>query len=111
MPRLEGEDPANYVRRRGRIARGHCHRQGSWSNLWFTRAIAWDGHLDRPLNGNTWSAVLQNFRGKEWLMQRRASHASASLFAGRTNTRAMHGHVATRWHDGADYARSHVQPM
>ena len=108
LPRLEGEDPDTYVRRRGRAARTLCREQGSWSADWFARAADWDEHLARPRNQNTWSATLRDFRGKDWLMQQRASFASssASLRAGRTGTRAIHGKVQVRWHDGIDYAKS-----
>ena len=100
LPRLDGETPEAYVRRRGRIARRHCHQQGSWSARWFKRAVAWDHHLGRPRNSDTWSAKLRDFRGKAWLQERRA------LFGGRTATRAIHGKVQMRWHDGIDYAGS-----
>ena len=114
LPRLEGEEPDRYVRRRGRLARGHCQQHGLWSAHWFARAIAWDEHLARPRNNHTWSARLRDFRGKVWLMQRRASFSpsgasivgSASLLAGRTGTRAVHGKVQMRWHDGIDHAKS-----
>jgi hypothetical protein len=112
LPRLEGEEPDAYVRRRGRLARRHCQQQGTWSAHWFSRATSWDQHLSRPRNKCTWSAMLRGFRGKEWLMQQRSSFApsgglaQASLFAGRTGTRAIHGKVQMRWHDGIDYATS-----
>jgi len=114
LPRLEGEDPASYVRRRGRVARGHCRKQGLWAAHWFARAIAWDDHLTRARNGQTWSGRLRDFRGKEWLKQQRALYvprgfsdaSAASLRAGRTGTRAVRGKVQTRWHDGIDYAKS-----
>ena len=117
LPRLEGEDPAVYVRRRGRAARSHCQQQGFWSARWFARSVAWDEHLARPQNINTWSARLRDFRGQVWLMQRRASCAptmssrarSVSLLAGRTNTRAIHGKVQMRWHDGIEYAKGHMR--
>ena len=111
LPRLEGEEPENYIRRRGRLARGHCQRMGFWSAKWFARAIAWDQHLARA-HDNTWAARLRDFRGKEWLMQRRRAFApnasTTSLQAGRTGTRAIHGKVQMRWHDGIDYALSHM---
>ena len=113
LPRLEGEEPEHYVKRRGRLARGHCQQQRHWSAHWFARAITWDDHLERPRNVNTWSAALREFRGKDWLMQQRAAFAPnadvSSLQAGRTGTRAIHGKVQMRWHDGVDYAKSRLQ--
>ena len=108
LPRHAHEEPAEYVRRRGRLARGLCQQQGSWSTHWFARARAWDEHISRAHNKHTWSASLRHFRGKEWLKQQRANFApcagSASLSAGRTGTRAVHGKVQMRWHDGIDFA-------
>ena len=112
LPRVEGEEPEHYVRRRGRIARGHCQKQGFWSAQWFARAIAWDDHLARAHNANIWSAAMRDFRGKAWLMEQRAAFApagSSALQAGRTGTRAIHGKVQMRWHDGVDYAKSRLQ--
>ena len=100
VPRNHHEEPADYIRRRGRLARALCQKQGRWSAHWFTRACAWDKHISRGHNDNAWSAKLRDYRGKEWLMQRRADlapHASsASLSAGRTGTRAIHGKVQVR---------------
>ena len=97
LPRLEHEEPAAYVRRRGRLARDHCQQQGRWSAHWFARALAWDEHLSRDRNNQTWSARLRHFRGKEWLQKQRAFYAPgaspSSLLAVRTGTRAVRGKV------------------
>ena len=110
VPRVAGEDIDVYVRRRGRIARNHCVQQGRWSDFWFGRAIQWDDHLARERNSYSWSARLRDYRGMQWLMDRRASLAprdsnSVSIKAGRTATRAVRGKVHARWHDGIEYAR------
>ena len=110
LPRLIGEDAEAYVRRRGREARRINTEQGMWSNHWFSRCLRWDAHLARPRNFNSWPAQLRDYRGKQWLMDRRASFvssdSSSSILAGRTGTRAARGKVHTRWHDGVDLARS-----
>ena len=111
LPQIAGEDAPEYVRRRGRAARKLCRDAGSWSSHWFSRVRNWDDHLARERNQHTWAARLQNYHGKQWLIDRRialapASSASVSIFAGRTGTRAAPGHVFTRWHDGVDMARS-----
>ena len=113
LPRLEGEEADSYVRRRGRAARKQCSHHGLWSQQWFKRVIAWDEHLSRRRNFHTWAAKLRDYRGKTWLMQRRASFAPstasidspASATAGRTGTRSFAGIVHTRWHDGVDFAK------
>ena len=110
VPRDAGEDVDAYVRRRGRLARKQCLEQGRWSAFWFDRAIKWDEHLARERNIFSWSARLRDYRGMQWLMERRAALAPSassvlSIRAGRTGTRAMRGKVHARWHDGIEYAR------
>ena len=105
-----GEELAEFVRRRGRLARKACHQAGSWSNLWFNRALKWDEHLDRERNHYSWAARLRSFRGKQFLQDRRALfNSTGSIMAGRTETRAFRGKVNMRWHDGIDYAKDVVQ--
>jgi hypothetical protein len=114
LPRFPGEEVDVYVRRRGKAARKICSERGAWSNHWFGRALDWDEHLARPRNLASWPAKLRDYRGRQWLIERRASFApsvasrrsSVSVFAGRTGTRSFAGKVHTRWHDGIDYARS-----
>ena len=108
------EEVDAYVRRRGEAARKKNSEHGVWSNHWFGRALDWDEHLARPRNLASWPAKLRDYRGRQWLIERRASFApsvasrrsSVSVFAGRTGTRSFPGKVHTRWHDGIDYARS-----
>ena len=111
LPPLPGEEAADYVRRRGRAARKVCTDCGTWSHHWFARSVRWDQHLGRPANFHSWPSQLREYKGKQWLMERRASFASAlrsnvSVHAGRTGTRACRGIVHTRWHDGIDYGQS-----
>ena len=114
LPRDPGEEAEHYVRRRGRIARSISYEHGRRSQLWFGRALSWDEHLARPRINQCWPAKLRNYKGKEWLMERRAlcapaaasSAGTASVFAGRTGTRALPGKVHVRWHDGIDFAVS-----
>ena len=116
LPRDDGEEIESFVRRRGRAARKCNEEMGLWSQHWFARAIRWDDHLSRPINHHTWAAKLREYRGKDWLMQRRASFApstasrasSVSMTAGGTGTRAVRGYVHTRWHDGIDMARNRL---
>ena len=111
LPRHAHEEAEDYVRRRGRAARKVCTDQGLWSQHWYGRAIRWDGHLARPQNCSSWAARLREYKGKQWLIDRRISLAPAdsldqhvSMFAGRTGTRSFRGYVHTRWHGGIDYA-------
>jgi hypothetical protein len=114
LPREPGEEADSYVKRRGRAARKICSERGLWSNHWFGRSLAWDEHLARPRNFVSWPAKLREYRGRQWLIEQRASFApsvasrgsTASVFAGRTGTRSFPGKVQARWHDGIDFACS-----
>ena len=114
VPRIPGEEAADYVRRRGRLANKICKTHGTLSSHWFSRCVKWDEHLSRARNMHTWAARLREYHGKQWLIERRAQFAPSSASrsspssssAGRTGTRAIHGKVHMRWHDGVDYARS-----
>ena len=116
-PRLEAEETNDYFRRRRRIARNLCIENGLWSKRWFSRSLKWDQHLARPLNRHSWPAQLREYRGREWLMERRMSFApsvasrtsSASILAGRTDTRAVRGKVHMRWHDGIEFAKDNAR--
>ena len=110
---LEGEEVDAYVRRRGRAALKLSKENGLWSAHWFRRALAWDGHLSRPLNSYSWAARLREYRGRSWLMEQRRFFAprdgsSASILAGRTGTRALPGKVSMRYHDGIEFARGEL---
>ena len=105
VPRYDGEELENYIRKRARSARGVWAQKRMWSLGWFRRV------LQRPRNGDTWAAILRNWQGTEWLMEQRIAHTpmpgySASVFAGQTATRSYHGKVCIRWHDGIDYVRA-----
>ena len=112
-PFRNGERVEEYVRRRGRLAKKPCRDSGVWSNHWFRRVCKLDDHLARAHDKQSWAAKLRDYRGKEWLMMRRAQFVPAnpailivvSALAGRTNTREFRGQVQARWHDGVSHAR------
>ena len=91
VPRIPGELPGVFCRRRARIARRQCRQQGIWSERWFTRAIQWDEHLARPRNAFSWPASLRKHQDEGWF----AWHRSAD---GRTQTRCGPGRPQMRWH-------------
>ena len=114
IPRVPGEEAAAYVRRRGRAARTICTEHGIWSDHWFGRALAWDEHLARPRNFASWPAQLWEYRGRQWLIDQRASFApsvasrcsTASVFAGRTGTPGLF--VAKSMPDGMTVLTLHL---
>ena len=113
IPRYPGEDVGDFVKRRGRAAAHTCRISGPWSHKWFRRCLDWNEHLERPRNGHSWPAQLLHFRDRQWFIERRASLlpadcGSASCVAGRTSTRAIHGCVHTRWHDGIEFAKQQI---
>ena len=99
-----GEPAADFVRRRNRETTRHMNRIGKWSTKHLDRVLAWDSHLRRPRNSSSWAASLLDYKGEDWLRQRRLTHSRGS--GSRTGTRAAPGYVATRWHDGIAFAKA-----
>jgi hypothetical protein len=108
IPPSPGEECQEYVRRRARAVSQVVHSTHKWSIRHCSRVHKWHEHLRRPANEKSWPAKLLNFKGRDWLISRRMHVGSRTPFAGRTHTRALPGHVCTRWHDGAAYARDIV---
>ena len=101
------EDPAAFIRRRGREARRVANQSGSWSSVWRRQVTNWSEHLNRGRNAKSWAAQTLHYHGKQWLMDQRQIHSVGqwgSLLAGRTCTRVAPGIVHKRWHDGVDVA-------
>ena len=59
VPRSDGEELENYIRRRAKSVRRVCAQNGMWFLGWFRRVLDWDEHLQRPRNGETWAAILR----------------------------------------------------
>ena len=78
-----------------RVRNKHCQR-----------VLAWEAHLDRPRNCDSWASLLQGYRGEAWLEEQRLLHSRTG--ESRTRTRAIR-YVATRWHDGVAYAKAHLR--
>ena len=98
------EAVAAYVRRRCVICGRIVERWGKWSKLWAQDVHKWDRHILRAHDPKNWSLPLRQWHGEEWLEQQRFDHSAASHW-GRTQTRALPGHPATRWHEGVQAAR------
>ena len=104
------ETPAEFSRRRSKLASSLCRDMGWWSCRWSRRVVNWHEHLRRPANSASWAAKLLDYRGWQWLAERRAflavdgAETTQSALAGRTATRATTGVVHRRWHDGVAHA-------
>lgn len=85
------ETPEGFARRRARQAGQLAAREGLWSERCAMRVIAWNHYLRRDRNQNSWPVRLLQWRGEEWLRQRRVQQNSESVFAGRTATRLCAG--------------------
>ena len=107
IARTPGELPADYVRRRNRVATGQIRRVGAWSTTHCQRVLDWDAHCRRPRNQNSWASKLLDFHGEGWLNERRleASRGAES----RLNCRACQGAPAPRWFEGVKYARAVIR--
>ena len=109
-----GETPASFCRRRMRAAHSIARDRGQWSKRWFNRFEQWNEHLDRHPS-HPCSRILKT-RDADWLVSRRALFAAANpirwnswtCLAGRSDTRACSGHVAQRWENGRNFARTQL---
>eukprot|EP00746_Dinoflagellata_sp_MGD_P069661 gnl/MRDRNA2_/MRDRNA2_285138_c0_seq1.p2 gnl/MRDRNA2_/MRDRNA2_285138_c0~~gnl/MRDRNA2_/MRDRNA2_285138_c0_seq1.p2 ORF type:complete len:105 (+),score=10.86 gnl/MRDRNA2_/MRDRNA2_285138_c0_seq1:241-555(+) len=97
------EDTASFCIRRNRAATYQMKSVGLWSKKLCSKALAWDAHIRRDTAGNLWSTKLLGVRDSSWLRWRRALFPSQ---ASRTATRCVHGHVAQRWEDSVQLART-----
>ena len=91
------EEPAVFVRRRGRSVAALVRPDSSWDVRHTQRVLDWNGHLER--HPHTWAGQLLHHRAAVWLRAQRAARGSC-LLAGRTGSRIAAEHVHTRWHDG-----------
>ena len=94
----EGETPAGFVRRRGRLAADIQRDTGTWSQQWASQVVSWDEHLRRERNHRTWAAQLRHLRPPEELQTRRADF-------GRPLTRNEPGFIKARWYESVISAK------
>lgn len=105
LRKTPAESPEGFVRRRARTAGQAASAAGLWSIRTAKRITAWEDHLGRAANADSWAAHLLRSRGRQWLQEQRMLHSSLNLQSGRTGTRLLPGKPQTRWHDGAQCAR------
>ena len=67
------------------------------------------------IHTRSWAAHLRSYRDRNLFAQRCIASMPAdckngafSIFAGKTETRAVNGRVHTRWHDGVVFVREHA---
>ena len=105
VARTAGESPADFARRRNRLATAQIgHIGGAWSATHCQRVLDWDAHCRRPRNGNSWAAMLLDYHGESWLNARRLECQRDSQ--SRLDSRACCGGPAPRWHEGVNYAKA-----
>ena len=93
-----GEPPEDYFRRRSLISGRRAATMGKWSLAWATSVNLWHSHCQRAHDRRNWNSFIYNYRGEGWLSQRRAWNSRSG--ESRTNTRATHGKVTRRYHEG-----------
>ena len=120
------EDPAAFVRRRGRMASRLIEDTDTWwTRRWLKRILKWNDHLTRDYERQmlhfvdkvpvdliasqfSWAPMLSHWRAREFLSARRdffVQIAPQIRVSSRTGLRAGRGKVHTRWHEGLDFAR------
>ena len=110
VPQFPGEAVDAYSRRRGRVVAACISEKLTWGMVWAKRVQTWDAHLRRPRNFGSWPAKLILTQDSFWLRTQRFLQSSASIFAGKTGTRAQSGKPAARWEDGVAAAKA-VLPL
>ena len=103
LPRVSDETPADFVRRRNRLAASECRTIGRWSIHWYKRAVQWDNHIARNHSPTCWPMLLRDFHDDSWLLEQRA----ANNFHG-AQTRASPGRPPMRWQEGVALARAQL---
>ena len=88
---LPGESTSEYARRRNRQASAQIGANGKWSYKHCQRVLAWEAHLRRPANNESWAARLLGVRSEAWLHERRAMFSRGSQ--SRIDSRAYFGFV------------------
>ena len=78
-PRLPGEEPAAFARRRGREAAAVARDAGCWGERAVVRARAWFGHLERHRT-EVWPGLLLRWHGRNWLRCCAGSSAAPRLW-------------------------------
>ena len=75
-----------------------------WSSHLFKRVLDWNAHLERGHNPNVWANQLIHWHSEKWLEDQRLNGTQL-----RPGTRVCSGAPTTRWHDGVNFAKHHVQ--
>ena len=66
------EEPAQFIRRRGREAGVLQTSMGRWSRLWGHLVVGWAAHVERNTSKRSWSYKIIHIRNNEELAWRRA---------------------------------------
>ena len=93
-----GETPADFCRRRNRLAGDACAKLGRWSQVWRRRAVEWDDHIVRAHSPHSWPSLLRFFHDADWLNEQRFLRDPCGRRG--TNTRMSLGRPNVRWHEG-----------
>ena len=96
------EEPAHFIRRRGREAAVFQRDMGKWSRLWANLVVGWSGHVERNTSKRSWSSKILHIRDNAELAWRRAD-------MGRPFTRSKLGFIYRRWWESVEHARSFLQ--
>lgn len=89
---------------RKRLRAGRFSSNGGKWSLHFAGAVkSWAKHLKDVDFNEYWCSQINSYMGFEHMERLRVEKSRGSM-RDRTNTRASHGHVHLRWHDGLDTA-------
>ena len=104
---LTNEDASSYFRRRSLASGRVAESWGKWSLHWARDVMKWDAHITRANDKNNWAKPIRDWHAEGWLQAQRFEHSFGGTW-GRTRTRSLPGHPATRWSEGVRAARAYT---
>ena len=99
-----GEDFDIYFSRRRRLCAEISGEHGKWSTSWAQSCLAWEAHVRRGNDPNSWSKPIYEWHGSSWIHAQRVRHARGGA-TNRTGARSGPGRPATRYYEGVAHAR------
>ena len=94
----------NYFRDRAILAGRHASKFGRWTITWATALLHWHSRCIRGRDADMWRQFIIKHRDDKWLEAQRHKHGHSNI--SRTRTRLGVGHVAPRWSECLELART-----
>ena len=103
-PHKPGISIDKYFRDRAILAGRHASKFGRWNITWASAQLRWHAHCIRARDADMWHQFILKHRAETWLAAQRQQHGHGNI--SRTRTRLRAGHVASRWLECLQQART-----